>query len=117
MYTLVVGAVVYLGLVKLSTSLSPGKLLSAAAVTLLPLAFVLVQRYIYISGFDLPLTGNLLTWTDVVVSTVQFIAAVYIFHKIEQTDAGYTAWLGWVVAGLIVIVAAIPVLLRSLFHI
>lgn len=106
-------ALTYIATVQLSSKLALGRVFSSLMVVTVPMAVLLLQRFIYISGASLPLAANMLTWADIASILAQFIACLYIFTKLEQNDS-YASWLGWVTAGFIIAVLAIPVLVRNI---
>lgn len=59
---------------------------------------------------DLPVLPNLLTPVRILTALLQFVAAVGIFYKAEESGDSYMSYLGWGAAGLLLIFYVLPIL-------
>lgn len=91
------------------TNIKP--LVLASIAVLLPYAVALVIKYIYATGYNLPVLANLFSIGSIITVVIQFVAAVYILKRVQETD-GVMAVFAWGVGGLLIVLLLIPVLVR-----
>lgn len=91
------------------TNIKP--LVLASIAVLLPYAVALVIKYIYATGYNLPVLANLFSIGSIITVVIQFVAAAYILKRVQETD-GVMAVFAWGVGGLLIVLLLIPVLVR-----
>ncbi|HMI09148.1 MAG TPA: hypothetical protein VK497_01980 [Candidatus Saccharimonadales bacterium] len=103
---------VFVGVIQLSARFKFHPVLSSSLVVFSPFLLTLLLRSIFFSqdGFSL---YNLLSWRDIVVVILQFLASLLLFYKIRYEEDSLAAWFGWSLAGMIIIFLAIPFLVRG----
>jgi len=108
----IVAVFVFVGVLQLSARFKFHPVLSSILVVLPPFLLALLLKSI-LSIQDEFSIRNLLSWTDVVVIVLQFLASVLLFYKIRNEEDSLFAWFGWSFAGLMIIFIAIPFLVRT----
>ncbi len=87
----------FLAVYQLSSRVNISPRVAASLVIATPFIMTLILRLIY--GSDI---SHLMGWGDVIILTFQFAAYYFIFHR-SQHDESIASWIGWGVAGLLVI--------------
>jgi hypothetical protein len=92
-------ALAYVALYQLSSRVTIKPIVSATIIALTPFFYNIVIRTIY--------GVNIISWTDILTTVLQFATAYVIFYKLHYDDS-LLVWILWGAFGLISIVILVP---------
>src|SRR3989338_5756664 len=109
--TSIVALFLYLVVVKVTTQLSLGVVLPSVIVVWIPFAITTFIRFLLYGNAGLPVE-NIISIGDILLAVVQFVAALFVFWRLQYADDSIVEWLLLAVGGGFVIVFLLPVIIR-----
>lgn len=115
-YASLIPLLAYVGALQLSAKYNVRPLTSAVVATVLPFGITLFLKYIYLSGYNLPIAANLFSVAVLLVVLFQFLVAIVLFNKLQEEDA-ISSWFVWGIFGFFTIYLLIPFVVNALVRV
>lgn len=110
--TPLIAPLVFIGVARLSTHANITPRLASCLAVLPPFLLTLSVRIIYINGFQQPFWPNFITLSDIIIVSLQLVATIVIFKKLNDNDDSLFDWFLWTIGGLLLVIYAIPYLIQ-----
>lgn len=106
-YTFLATIILYFFVVKLFSTSKLNVVYASLLVVLGSSVLSLLIRWIILSSYNVSVF-QLIGVSIITTVILQLIIAFYIFHKLQETEESYTAWLIWSILGFVSMFLIIP---------